>query len=185
MFLIFVLPFFLSGAKKNLLSKIRRFERLAELDPHELESRVIKEEEAGLDTNNNNKGNEKQDESLSSLGDFSVDMRRLLLDLAKEETLEDRSDVEVLAKVCKRIESWKEVSLDTIELNTIDMTVELDLKREGDVWRRNLEEVEETVAEIELSILGFLIEELSIDLVHSSSAWWEGVLLTSLDYLGF
>lgn len=157
---------FLSGAKKNLLSKIRRFERLAELDPLELESRVIKEGEAGLDTNNNNEGNEKQDESLSSLGDFSVDMRRLLLDLAKEETQADSSDVEVLAKVCKRIESWREVSL-----NTIDMTVELDLKREGDVWRRNLEEVGETVAEIELSILGFLIEELSIDLVHSSSAW--------------
>lgn len=157
---------FLSGAKKNLLSKIRRFERLAELDPLELESRVIKEGEAGLDTNNNNEGNEKQDESLSSLGDFSVDMRRLLLDLAKEETQADSSDVEVLAKVCKRIESWREVSL-----NTIDMTLELDLKREGDVWRRNLEEVGETVAEIELSILGFLIEELSIDLVHSSSAW--------------
>ncbi|XXG88165.1 hypothetical protein AAC387_Pa12g0409 [Persea americana] len=151
-------------AKKNLLSKIRRFERLAELDPLELESRVIKEGEAGLDTNNNNEGNEKQDESLSSLGDFSVDMRRLLLDLAKEQA--DSSDVEVLAKVCKRIESWREVSL-----NTIDMTVELDLKREGDVWRRNLEEVGETVAEIEFSILGFLIEELSIDLVHSSSAW--------------
>lgn len=88
------------------------------------------------------------------------------MDLAKEETQADSSDVEVLAKVCKRIESWREVSL-----NTIDMTVELDLKREGDVWRRNLEEVGETVAEIELSILGFLIEELSIDLVHSSSAW--------------
>lgn len=157
---------FLSGAKKNLLSKIRRFERLAELDTLELESRVIKEEEAGLDTNNDNKGNKEQDESLSSLGEFSVDMRRLLLDLAKEETQEDRSDVEVLAKVCKRIESWKEVSL-----NTIDMTVELDLKREGDVWQRNLEEVGETVAEVELSILGFLIEELSIDLVHSRSAW--------------
>lgn len=156
---------FLSGTKTNLLSKIRRFERLAELDPLELESRVIKEEEAGLDTINNNKGNEKRDESQSLLGDFSVDMRRLLLDLAKEETQADRSDVEVLAKVCKRIESWEEVSL-----NTIDMTVELDLKREGDVWQRNLEEVGEIVAEIEFSILGFLIEELSIDLVHSSGA---------------
>lgn len=171
------------GSKQNLLSKIWRFERLAELDSLELEKRIAEEEEAEFDDDNRNDVNVREAESplplengkseqfvrevlrqsSTSCSKIRSDMKHLVLDLAKEEAQEDLLDVEVLTKVCKRIESWNEVAF-----NTIDMTVELDLIREDDEWRRNHEEIRGMAVEIESAIFSLLVKELSMDLVQSS-----------------
>ncbi|KAE9444840.1 hypothetical protein C3L33_23262, partial [Rhododendron williamsianum] len=62
----------------------------------------------------------------------------------------------VVSSVCERLDSWKEV-----ESNTIDMMVEFDFRRETDGWKRtDREQVVEIAVEIEISIFGLLEEEL-------------------------
>ncbi|GLT31575.1 hypothetical protein SLA2020_063040 [Shorea laevis] len=66
----------------------------------------------------------------------------------------------VVKRVRKRLESWKEV-----ESNTIDMMVEQDFRREVDGWKRNQEQVSEMALEVEYAIFGLLVEEFSGELV--------------------
>ncbi|PPR85075.1 hypothetical protein GOBAR_AA35613 [Gossypium barbadense] len=91
-------------------------------------------------------------------------MKRLVSDLITEEEAEAKadSDLETVAKrVCKRIESWKDV-----ESNTIDMMVDQDFKRlEVDGWKRNEEQIKEIGSQLEYAIFGLLMEELSEELV--------------------
>lgn len=177
----------LSGAKKQLLHKLRRFEKLAELDPIELEKRILEQEQ---DYNENDTYDLEQEEEfenyepaspdgekevdefvkevLSKTNFYHVrripeDMKRLVVDLIAEEEQEQSwsNDKEAVVKrVCRRLESWKEV-----ESNTIDMMVEHDLRREHDGWRRRQELVGDTALEIEFGIFGLLMEELSEELV--------------------
>ncbi|KAL5807544.1 hypothetical protein ACOSQ4_030277 [Xanthoceras sorbifolium] len=169
-------------AKHQLLHKLRRFEKLAELDPIELEKRMLEHEE---DDDNDNDTEEEEDshedyesnnvdgflkEILSQSGHqyhpqrrIPEDVKGLITDLIVEEEESDNdNDREVVVKrVCRRLESWKEV-----ESNTIDMMVEQDIRRELDGWKRNdQEQVGETALEIEIAIFGLLIEELSEELV--------------------
>ncbi|KAA8518612.1 hypothetical protein F0562_016086 [Nyssa sinensis] len=160
-------------AKQQLLHKLRRFEKLAELDPTELEKIMLEEQEDDEDDLPEEEDCE-DDESLSfcrervskssiHLSKVTTDMRRLVSDLIAEEKKEQNGleDSEVVAKsVCKRLDSWKEV-----ESNTIDMMVELDFRRELEGWKKNKQQVEETAMEIELAIFGLLVEELSEELV--------------------
>ncbi|KAK3226762.1 hypothetical protein Dsin_006624 [Dipteronia sinensis] len=92
------------------------------------------------------------------------DMKRLMTDLIAEEEREQNwsDDREgVVKRVCRRLESWKEV-----ESNTIDMMVEQDIRKQLDGWKRNdQEQIGETALEIELAIFGLLMEELSEELV--------------------
>ncbi|XP_039000240.1 uncharacterized protein LOC120126002 [Hibiscus syriacus] len=87
-------------------------------------------------------------------------MKMLVSDLvAKEETDIDRETV--AKRVCKRLESWKDV-----KSNTIDMMVEQDFRRsEPDGWKGNQEQIKETASQLEYAILGLLMEELSEELV--------------------
>lgn len=177
----------LSGAKKQLLHKLRRFEKLAELDPIELEKRILEQEQ---DYNENDTYDLEQEEEFENYeptspdGEKEVDefvkevlsksnfyhvrripedMKRLVADLIAEEEQEQSwsNDKEAVVKrVCRRLESWKEV-----ESNTIDMMVEHDLGREHDGWRRRQELVGDTALEIEFGIFGLLMEELSEELV--------------------
>lgn len=132
--------------------RLRRFEMLAELDPIELERKLLE----GSDEDYH----EEQEESLENepLSQYT----RLVSDLIVEEKGEmvssSGNDV-VLGRVCKRFDSWKQV-----EFNTIDMMVGLDLKRELNGWTRFNDQVEETAAEIELEIFVLLVEELSDEL---------------------
>lgn len=174
-------------AKKQLLHKLRRFEKLAELDPIELEKRILEQEQ---DYNENDTYDLEQEEEfenyepaspdgekevdefvkevLSKTNFYHVrripeDMKRLVVDLIAEEEQEQSwsNDKEAVVKrVCRRLESWKEV-----ESNTIDMMVEHDLRREHDGWRRRQELVGDTALEIEFGIFGLLMEELSEELV--------------------
>lgn len=135
--------------------RLRRFEKLAELDPIELERKLLE----GSDE-------EYLEEREESLEDEPLSQyTRLVSDLIVEEKGEmvntSANDV-VMGRVCKRFDSWKQV-----EFNTIDMMVGLDLKREYNGWMRFNEEAEETAAEIELAIFVVLVEELSDELSNN------------------
>lgn len=172
-------------AKQQLLHKLRRFEKLAELNPIELEKRMLEDEQYDNDNDEDRDEVEDGDDEEENNDDFvrqilkrssfhnlprtiPTDMKRLVFDLIAEEERgkiigfddDDDDDKEVAVKrVCKRFVSWKEV-----EPNTIDMMVELDFRKELDGWKKNdQEQVEETAMEIELAIFGLLVDELSED----------------------
>ncbi|KAJ7971507.1 Histone-lysine N-methyltransferase SETD1B-like protein [Quillaja saponaria] len=172
----------LQRAKQQLLHKLRRFEKLAELDPLELEKRILDHEE---DDNGDIDDQEKEEdcedyymetsdkernfkrlvaEALTRMSSFDniqlipEDLKRLVSDIILEEETELSSldDREVVMKrVCKRLELWKEV-----ESNTINMMVEQDFCRE-EGWKRCQEQVREIAGDLELDILSFLVQELS------------------------
>lgn len=173
-------------AKQQLLAKLRRFEKLAELDPVELEKRIF-EQETDNDDDNDYVDELNEDDQWVSSHDIEVinkmiideiiskprsyglnrvpkDMKRLVWDLINEEQKEQNSiayeDEAIVKSVCKRLESWKEV-----ESNTIDMMVDQDFKKEHKGWKENQENVKETAVEIELAIFGLLVEELSEELI--------------------
>lgn len=90
------------------------------------------------------------------------DMRKLVIDLIAEEEADQRNRntrEEVIQRVCKRLELWKEV-----EFNTIDMMVEEDLKKEVDEWKKNQEQRGEAAIDLELAIFSLLVEELAVEL---------------------
>ncbi|XP_059667483.1 uncharacterized protein LOC132312931 [Cornus florida] len=171
-------------AKQQLLHKLRRFERLAELDPIELEKILLEERDEEIDNEDLEVENDwEDDESLSfcreknvdefirenlnksslHFGEVSADTKTLVSDLIAEEKSEENAsdDSEVVAKrVCKRLDSWK-----VVKCNTIDMMVKSDFVREFDGWNKNQEQMGETAMEIELAIFGLLVEELSQELV--------------------
>ncbi|GMJ12057.1 TON1 Recruiting Motif 28 [Hibiscus trionum] len=148
-------------AKQQFLQKLRRFEKLAELDPIELETRMLEQEQ----------DDDNDAESSSSQSEMNIDcynlkhipdcMKRLVSDLiAEEETSRCNGSIdEQLAaeRACKRLDSWKDV-----ESNTIDMMVEQDFRRDQiEGWKGNEEQVRETAIEVERGIFGLLMQELS------------------------
>ncbi|XP_057513155.1 uncharacterized protein LOC130795184 [Actinidia eriantha] len=165
-------------AKHQLLQNIRRFEKLAELDPIELEKRMLEEKDENLDEEEERE--ETESRSLCREGNIEgyvrevhnrlglhldklpEDMTRLVLDLISEEKRDDDDIGTVAKRVCERLDSWKEV-----KLNTIDMMVELNFRGEIDGWKRSdKEQVDKTAVEIEFAILGLLLEELSGEMVY-------------------
>lgn len=90
------------------------------------------------------------------------EFKKLISDLIVEEerelnSLED-SDV-VIARILKRLESWKEV-----ESNTIDMMIEEDFSIEDGGWKKNAEQIRNMAGEIELAIFSILVDEFSEEL---------------------
>lgn len=166
-------------AKFQLLEKLRRFERLAELEPIELEKRMLEGYEDDDDYyQDENEEHEVVDEFGMNADDLICNIlsvsspcnlekipghtKRLVSDLVAEEKKNrmDNKNEAMVKIVCKRLDSWKEV-----ESNTIDMMVELDLIKELDGWKSYDEEVGARAKEIELAIFGVLIEEISEELV--------------------
>ncbi|XP_077235857.1 uncharacterized protein LOC143877595 isoform X2 [Tasmannia lanceolata] len=175
-------------AKHLLLNRLRRFERLANLDPIELEKIYAEEEEEEEEDYDNDsddidyEDDENEDEveslpleneeveeivrdilnqsiSCSNLRRIPTSMKRLVADLIEDEKVEGSEGMEAMTKVCKRIKSWKDV-----KSNTMNTMVGMDLRREGDSWSRYHKEVQEIGVQIELAIFGFLVEELYVDL---------------------
>ncbi|KAK7284898.1 hypothetical protein RJT34_19652 [Clitoria ternatea] len=170
-------------AKKQLMYKLRRFEKLAELDPVELEKRMQDREEDEDETLiKEDDGQDKDREVSYKENDYRElvfqalchsrvhdrqqipeDFKKLVSDLIMEEErelncLEDRDMV--ITRVCKRLELWKEV-----ESNTIDMMIEEDFTREDGGWKRNVDQIKNVAVQVELAIFGFLVEEFSEDLL--------------------
>ncbi|CAI0408066.1 unnamed protein product [Linum tenue] len=167
---------FVQRAKQQLLQKLRRFERLAELDPIELEKLMLEhdddDEEEEIEEGEGEKSQFVIDELInkSSFQCVPRDMKRLVSDLIHEEErgstrtnnniTSSASEEAVAKRVCKRFESWKEV-----ESNTTEMMVEQDFVRSEGEWRENRDEVLDAVVEIEVAIFGLLVEELAEELV--------------------
>ncbi|KAI3964024.1 hypothetical protein MKX01_014305, partial [Papaver californicum] len=175
-------------ARQQLLHKLRRFEQLAELDPIQLEKRIAEEELYGSEddesedeiVSDNYVGDSfvRQllvETSLCTLieGHIPSDMKRLVLDLMTEVEDEeecvvslsmssDDREMIMMNKLRRRLDSWKEV-----ESNTIDMMVDMDMRSECDKWHKNQEQVKETATAIEFDIFSYLVKELSEELVHS------------------
>ncbi|KAK7345391.1 hypothetical protein VNO77_15995 [Canavalia gladiata] len=164
--------------KQQLLDRLRRFEKLAELDPVELEKRMLDqddkhetfiEEDDYEDDDSETSCEEKAMREIvfEILSQSSVhapeDLKRLVYDLIMEEERELSSSEDrnmVIRRICKRLELWKEV-----ECNTIDMMIEEDFSREDGMWKKNAEQRMELARELELPILCFLVEELSEELL--------------------
>ncbi|XP_028789942.1 uncharacterized protein LOC114746528 [Neltuma alba] len=177
-------------AKEQLLQKLRRFEKLAELDPVELEKRLFDQEEEEEDDNDddeetfleeceweddNEEASDKEngcnelvldvlrESSLRGRGEIRADLKRLIGDLLTEERERGEGDEEererVIKRVCKRLELWRGV-----EANTIDMMVEQDLSREDGGWKENGQHMREMAGELEHVIFGFLVQEMSEEL---------------------
>ncbi|KAI8560096.1 hypothetical protein RHMOL_Rhmol04G0228900 [Rhododendron molle] len=186
-------PYIGAGAKQQLLHKLRRFEKLAELDPIELEKIMLEEQDDDdMNFEDPDEGRDQEAfdeaESLSSytetnahyfvrevLGKLGFQfsgvpahMDRLVSDLIAEEKIEEdgTDDGEsVVRRVCKRLDSWKEE-----KSNTIHMMVGLDFRRGSDHgWKRtDKNQVIEAAMEIEQSIFRLLVEELSEALMEFS-----------------
>ncbi|WVZ04726.1 hypothetical protein V8G54_018072 [Vigna mungo] len=163
-------------AKQQLLYKLRRFEKLAELDPVELERRMHdeedeEEEDESFMKETLRKENDCREVILKGLWQSRVydrqqipdEFKKLVSDLIMEEEraldeLEDRDMV--ITRICKRLELWKEV-----ESNTIDMMIEDDFSREDGGWKKHVEQIRNMAGELECAIFGFLLEEFSEELV--------------------
>ncbi|RDX77294.1 hypothetical protein CR513_42606, partial [Mucuna pruriens] len=190
-------------AKQQLLYKLRRFEKLAELDPVELEKRMQDQEEdedgtfmeevdgEDVDKEALYKVNEFRDIILQAMWRSRVherqqipeDFKKLVSDLIMEEekevdSLEDREMV--IRRICKRLELWKEV-----ESNTIDMMIEDDFSREDGGWKKNVEQIRNMAGELELAIFGFLMEEFSEELVALIIQWIKRLVKFESWFLGF
>lgn len=154
-------------AKHQLLQKLQRFERLAGLDPIELEKHMFdrynEDDDEDVTVDEEETTNEEfVREIFNHLGVGKIPwyMKKLVFDLIAEE--KNKEHQVVVQRVCKRLHSWK-----VVELNTIDMMVETDFTSEG--WKRcDEEKIKETGMDIEAFVFGFLVEELAQELVNSS-----------------
>ncbi|PQP98004.1 uncharacterized protein Pyn_21667 [Prunus yedoensis var. nudiflora] len=178
--------------KNQLLQKLRRFEKLAGLDPIELEKRMSEEEDdeynmddlegqsEQCDDDESETSDSRMEESLDELvrevlsqSNFHCirkripeDMKKLVSDLIVEEQREEEeaafSDKRVV--VVRRVCERFE-SWKEVESNTIDMMVEEDFRKELDGWKKNQDQVGETAMEIEVAIFALLVDELAMELV--------------------
>lgn len=159
------------------MCKLRRFEKLAELDPIELEKIMLEDEEEDYDDNaaeddvaecvdhkyfSSSRGDEDL-ERFASNAIIPLEIKRLVSDLISEEKTETNREL-VWRRVCKRLDSWKEAKSETI-----DMMVELELRTELCEWKTFREQVEETAMEIEVEIFGSLVDEFSGEVMMSGS----------------
>ncbi|ESW17234.1 hypothetical protein PHAVU_007G222400 [Phaseolus vulgaris] len=172
---------------QDLLDRLRRFEKLAGLDPVELEKRMLDQEDKEYETfieeddYDDDVDIETECGEEKVVGERSVveilshsrvdkmqqapeDLKRLVYDLIMEEETEINSSEErntvVIRRVCRRLDLWKEV-----KCNTIDMMIEEDFSGEEGRWKKNAEQTGELVQELELAIFCYLVEELSEELV--------------------
>lgn len=164
-----------AGAKQQLLNRLRRFEKLAELDPVELERKLLEESDDEDVSENEEPLSLYRKQSVETFvtqvfnqsshpRNISNDMKRLVSDLIVEEKgdiiCSGNNEVGVMGRIRNRLDSWKEV-----ELNTIDMMIGLDFKKEFDGWTKFPKQLEETAGEIELAVYGLLVEELLEELL--------------------
>ncbi|KAL1549323.1 hypothetical protein AAHA92_17443 [Salvia divinorum] len=153
-------------AKQQLMHRIRRFEKLAELDPVELEKKLqLEGSESDDEVHVEREGDEpffpcRQHHGAKPL---SAAMKRLVSDLIVEEKTQmvpsGGSEV-VMGRICNRLDSWKEV-----EFDTMDMMIGLHFKKEFDGWSKHRQQVHEATVEIEVEIYLLLIQELTDELL--------------------
>lgn len=156
-------------AKHQLLQKLQRFEKLANLDPLELEKHMseqciddIEEDDDDEDEQTANGVVLTEILNILQIKHVPKHLKTLVSDLITEESKNEVELELVVRKVVSRLESWK-----MVESNTIDMMVELDFRNEkGGGWRGyDDEKIRETGVDIDVAIFGDLTEELAQELV--------------------
>nr|XP_043633057.1 uncharacterized protein LOC122604232 [Erigeron canadensis] len=152
-------------AKHKLLQKLHRFEKLAKLDPIELEKRMSEQCDDDIQEEEATNGVDLSDIlNVLNVKEIPIHMNRLISDLIVEETKNDAQCNVIVQRVRSRLESWK-----MVESNTIDMMVELDFRKErSQGWTTYGEpKIREIGMDIEMAIFGVLMEELTQTLVIS------------------
>ncbi|KAH0886945.1 hypothetical protein HID58_063041 [Brassica napus] len=140
-------------AKRRLLKKLRRFEKLAGLEPADLEGKMSEEEEVC---------EESEEDDNIRVYDW-------------DEEYEDVNEAMARESGCmqeERQEKWMMLNAWRVGMGAdvyVDAVVQKDMRGEAGQWTKHGGEVEETVADLELSIFLFLIDEFSHELVSSQS----------------
>ncbi|XP_010558207.1 PREDICTED: uncharacterized protein LOC104826931 [Tarenaya hassleriana] len=173
----------LQRTKHQLLQNLRRFEKLASLDPVQLENQMLSsDQETGEEATAYNNVDDKEDEATRYYHQHCEELTRIILenyldepkqipqgipslisDIVADEVQENGFLIDVAKRVCERLESWRGV-----EPNTIDMMVEQDFTAQSFVglWAKNDQEAAEISMEIEFEIFRCLVEELSEELIQ-------------------
>jgi hypothetical protein len=149
-------------AKRRLLKKLRRFEKLAGLDPVELEGKMSEEED------------EEEEEYEESEEDDNIriyDSDEEYEDVDEAMARESRcAEDEKRKKNDERQKKWRMMNAWRVGLGAeedVDAVVRKDLREEAGEWTRHGGEVEEAVSDLEHSIFFVLIDEFSRELVSS------------------
>ncbi|KAJ0259682.1 hypothetical protein HA466_0060000 [Hirschfeldia incana] len=139
-------------AKRRLLKKLRRFEKLAGMDPVDLEEKMSEEEDECEES--------EEDDNLR-VYDWDEEYEDVDEAMARQSGCmqEERQK-------WKMMNAWR-VGMDADEY--VDAVVQKDMRAEAGEWTRHGGEVEEAVADLELSIFLFLIDEFSHELVSPHS----------------
>ncbi|XP_024992325.1 uncharacterized protein LOC112526290 [Cynara cardunculus var. scolymus] len=147
-------------AKHQLLQKLHRFEKLAKLDPIELEKHML--EQYCQEEDSSNEMVLRDIFNVLGGGKVPTHVKRIVSDLVAEENKNEEERGVVVRRVLSRLESWE-----MVESNTIDMMVELEFRKEkGEGWRRYDEvKIKEIGMEIEVAIFGGFVEELTQELL--------------------
>uniref|UniRef100_A0A1J3CXA6 DUF4378 domain-containing protein n=1 Tax=Noccaea caerulescens TaxID=107243 RepID=A0A1J3CXA6_NOCCA len=150
-------------AKRRLLKKLRRFEKLAGLDPVDLEGKMSEEEEEEEEYE------ESEEDDNVRVYDSGEEYEAVDEAMARESGC---AEEESRKKNDERKKKWRmmnnawRVGLGAEE--DVDAVVRKDIREEAGEWTRHGGEVEEAVSDLELSIFVFLIDEFSHELVSSS-----------------
>ncbi|KAK6126341.1 hypothetical protein DH2020_039913 [Rehmannia glutinosa] len=147
-------------AKEQLLYRLRRFEKLAELDPMELEKNLLEDsdDEYQLESVESEDDDDKPILSLyrkQSVETFVNEMFSFQHNNSRKIMSTDHKNNKIICLGKRRF------VLKEVEFDTIDTMVELDLTIGFDGRKNIPERIEETAAELELAIFGVLVEELS------------------------
>lgn len=169
-------------AKERLLYKLRKFEKLANLDPLELEKAMMEQ----LNGDDDDVQTESLDDNQSEYESFQVELssspvnlcsRRNKIPITMGTTCSaqfvefgksgtkcmDNGEI-LLGRILRKIDCWGgEVS------RIIDLVVETDFRNELNEWKKCQEQRDETGMLIEVAVFEFLVEELAFDLVEMTS----------------
>ncbi|KAL0344765.1 UNVERIFIED_CONTAM: hypothetical protein Sradi_4307800 [Sesamum radiatum] len=156
-----------ANEQKQLLYRLRRFEQLAELDPIELERKLL--EDSDNEYHQGESVESDEDKPLSPYRKQDLDTyvseafgpSSLQHNYRKSKIICLCTKEEMLRRICNRLNPSKEV-----EIDTTGTRVELDFKGDVDGWKKFREQAEETVAEVEVGIFELLVKELSEELFY-------------------
>ncbi|KZV14913.1 histone-lysine N-methyltransferase SETD1B-like [Dorcoceras hygrometricum] len=142
--------------KQQLLYRLRRFEKLAGLDPVELERKMLESSDEETVTE------AEEDDSLPSHDTLfmSIDLKKLVAEPPEVRGKGQRADFVVFGRIFNRLGSWKE-----FEFDRIGRMIDMDFKMDVDGWNGFPELVEEIAAEFELELFGMFVEELCEELL--------------------
>ncbi|XP_051130957.1 uncharacterized protein LOC127251339 [Andrographis paniculata] len=158
-------------AKEQLLNRLRRFERLAELDPLELEQKLLE----GSDNDDLGVEEVSEDE-----GSYSLSRRPSVQTLVSEAFIQSSLqchykkmslDIKKLATdpAAAEVKGESEISRsdnqEKSEFTIIEM-IGLELKNDSDEWTKFAEQVDSTAADIAVAIFALLVEEVSDELLY-------------------